>query len=262
MIQGQSYITEEKARGLTAIFKQQLSVFSVKVPWQAVYLHIDMHAGCGWNHDVGVIGSPVLFAEIATEMNVPFFMVAVEKNKSLAHQLEYALSPYRANVTVIAKDNADVCDELPGIVARRYKRPDSVVGSVLIDPNTPHSIKSGLPWGQFANVFQQFKRMDALFNFPGTSMKRIKHYDAEYVCIADVPRLLNKPHWMIRKPMGSQQFTMLVGRQCELKECKNIDLVNWNSEVGMEYRKLAELTTKRYQEWRMEQRGIVQGELF
>ena len=120
------------------------------------------------------------------------------------------------------------------------------MGSVLIDPNSPNN---GIPWTQLERTLSVCKRLDVIMNFPATAMKRIKgsmdrtgHAMGGYVSLGDAMRRLKKQYWLIRKPRGAHQFTIIVGRNTEWNDHKALEFFDIRSQVGRELFAKATLT--------------------
>ena len=241
MIQGQSEITEEKERGFGSVFRQQMAVMQNSLYLNGeTYIHIDLHAGCGFNHEVGVVGSPILFRDIADETYGKYLMFAVEKDRSRAQELgDRLVTDHRC--FPMYGDNAELCDCIPDILRAHKIEPKNAVGSVLVDPN---GFTNQIPWKSLGRMLAICGRIDVVFNFPGTAYTRNRSH-SEYVHIDELPARLSKKHWYIRKPLPVHKFTLCVGRNTDkMKIPKKLGLpfALWDSDDGMRYRNKAMMT--------------------
>lgn len=246
MKQGQSIATEEKARGLDSIFQQQLSVYRrMSQAAYAPYVHIDLHAGSGFNDEVGVIGSPVLFCERANSIHPNYLMLCVEQNRQRVQELGNRL---KNNPKAFPQygDNAEFCRCVPEILFQHGVEPGQAVGSLLIDPN---SFRGQIPWRELNDLLRTCGRLDAIFNYPGTAYTRNKRkLPDDFVSIEDLPKMLIKKHWLIREPIGPFKFTLCVGRNTDkLKIPNNLGkrpFVQWDSQSGKRFRLMANHSKK------------------
>lgn len=241
--QGQSHITEDKLRGFASVLRQ--NVMAVK--GRGIYFHFDLHGGSGWNHDVNVVGSPVLFQQIVREHGGEFVMHAAELDKHRAASLADTLRDDEC-CFVRHGDNAELVTEIPHIIRAYGENPRFAFGSVLIDPNNP---TGGIPWAELECLFAQCNRLDVIFNFPSNAMKRIRKARETTGgcsdCIKSPSSLRiawNKAYGQIRKPLGPHQFTLLVFRNTKWKNGhRSIHLVDIDSREGCRLLDVAEYTT-------------------
>lgn len=245
MIQGQSYITEEKSRGFGSVFNQQMAVMSQsKVLAGSTYVHVDLHAGSGFNYEVGVIGSPVLFQQIAKRNYERYLMFAVEMDRCRASELGSRLRDDDRSF-VFAGDNSELCECLPDILRQHRVEPSSAIGSVLVDPN---GFCNQIPWERLGSLLAVCGRIDVVFNYPGTAYTRNRQHP-EYVSIDNLPNRLKKKHWFVRKPLPTHKFTLCVGRNTDklaIPAKLGLPFAAWNSSDGKRYRQKATMTDNEY----------------
>lgn len=217
MTQGQGEFTEDKIRGFRKIFTQNLAVYS---RWKSPdpYIHIDLHAGSGFNHEVNVKGSPVIFAEAAIDAGCNWIMFCCEVDKGRCKMLGEAMRQY-PSVFPFYGNNDELCMSIPDRLNARGISPRSAVGTVLVDPNGFASKRIGskvipqIPWEGLKFLFSECPKLDCLFNYPGTAMQRVRDSDhCDYVHIDELPGRLNKRFWSIREPLPRWKFTAMVGR--------------------------------------------------
>ncbi len=256
--QGQSDTTEKKERDLETVFVLQniyFNRFKSKNPSQRnkfPYFHFDCHAGSGINEDVGVIGSPLLFREIAIQQGAKFIMVAIEKNEERGLLLANRLKLF-PNCFVQIGDNKELVESIPSIIRRFGDNPSFAFGSVLIDPNSPKDLNEpSIPWDGLRELGRVCPKVDVVFNFPGTAMKRIRcTFGTEnryFVDLDKLPNRLRKKHLLIREPIGRTHFTLVVGRNYDYGDWKNRGFYDWNSREGKRLRRKARFTEKERKE--------------
>ena len=255
IIQGQSLITEDKERGFASFFGQQLKCFKALWDGRYTYFHFDCHAGSGFNAEVDVVGSPVLFANLASERLGPgWVMVASEIVGSRAKELGTHLKD-TPNAYVMAGDNEEMLACVPDIIASHGERPAYAQGSILLDPNN----QDGIPVGTLHKVCALCQRLDVVFNFPGNAMKRISlpggdgsrldNCNGKCIHIEDLPYIMNKRHLLIRTPLGAHQFTLVVGRNIAWGQHRTLGIYDWHSATGQQIRRKVSMSEKQLEQY-------------
>lgn len=242
--QGQSHATEDKARGFKSIFETNLRVSKIvfdRTPFPCRYFHFDLHGGSGFNDEVGVIGSPVLFAELAQQEGVPFRMHVAEIDKQRAGQLSHRLANVD-NAYVHTGDNRELAAMIPDVIRDCRANPEYAIGSVVVDPN---GMKNGVPWDELSRSLAQCPRIDIVINYAALGVKRAAGagYTDRLVLIDELPKVFSKKFWLIRKPVSKWQFTMVVGRNVRLSGHRGINLYDWDSPDGRDCLREAKLTS-------------------
>lgn len=255
-MQGQSRSTEEKLRGFGAFFTHQLSVvqaISRKQRLSRPYLHFDLNAGCGHNHKVNVIGSPLLFREVANVTSLRCVQFCVELNKDSAIELA-ARTRSDPDTFVIHGDNREFTQAIPHIVAQ-YDRPEFALGSILVDPNNQR--RDAIPYDALREVAKACPRLDIAFNFPSNQIKRIRgalkkgvrfgeDVLADCISMDELPEVLGKRHLQVRERVG--EFTLVVGRNTPLGDWKSMGFHAWDSERGKAIRALSQMSRKEFEQ--------------
>jgi three-Cys-motif partner protein len=229
--QGESWVTEHKMRGLRGTFTINLTICaqSRNLNWRP-YHHFDLHAGCGWNRKYDVPGSPLAFLDAAEESGHPRVIAHfVEIDAARAAELEARPEiAARRNCFVHAGDNGVLCRRIPDLIRQHGDRPDTAVGTILIDPNGPTAV----PYGIIAEVLRQCPRLDVIYNFPGTGTKRMPDGHRQKIVIEDIPDLFRKKFWLIRKQIGAQQWSLLIGRNFRCNDYPGLGFYHWESARG------------------------------
>lgn len=248
--QGQSIlVTEEKARGFCSVFEQQIAVVqATQKKWlrNNPYVHIDLHAGSGFNDEVNVVGSPLLFCDIARRHGFEnYLLLCSEHDKGRVKQLANRLAENQRAYPFYG-DNRELCYALPELLKSWGFDLRSVIGSVLVDPN---SVKEQFCWEALEYLFQSVPRLDCIFNYPATAFKRAKKQAELYFHLEDIPQKLHKSVWFIREPIAQWQFTCLLGRNTDKISSPGQGFKAWDSQDGIRYRKRATLTAEEYELW-------------
>jgi three-Cys-motif partner protein len=239
--QGQSRETEHKEVGLRATFlinQRICKAIRDRSRFPDPYWHFDLHAGCGWNKKVNVMGSPLAFYDAVEESGHPQTIAHfVEIDRDTAVQLEERLLPH-SNWFVHCEDNAQFCLRIPDIIRGRGKDPRYAMGTILIDPNGP----TDTPYDEIAEVMRQCPRLDIVYNFPATGTKRLANGHERKVEIDDIPDLFHKKFWLIRYHIGPQQFSLLVGRNHLVNDYQRLGFEHWDSARGQHYVRTLKMT--------------------
>ena len=216
--QGQGPSTRQKAEAFLAIFRRQLAVASLSA-FRSDYLHVDLHAGCGWNEAAGCDGSPVLFLRAAESWEprdrrvCAYFM---EHNPEAAAALRGRLAGLRPSGAggvfwqVVEGDNG------AGLRAVAGGHPPDVVGTLLCDPN---GIKS-VPLADLGPFFGRFRRVDAVWQANLSLFRKLRGCKEHgmsgferYPDVAGVVAEMRKANWWVRNPsrVAGEMLTTLYG---------------------------------------------------
>jgi three-Cys-motif partner protein len=234
-LQGQSRDTEWKLRGIKAALRINLTICA-EHQWcrRQPYNHFDLNAGCGWNHDVnppdGVMGSPLAYWEAAEESDHPrAYGDFVELDPDRAAELgERPVIRGNRRAVVHNCDNAEFCERIPSIIRSRGVTLEFAHGTIIVDPNGP----TGIPWEPLARVLKQCPRLDVIVNWCGTGAKRLPDGHEAKVAITDIPYLLGKRHWLVRRNVGPFQWSLLIGRNFKIRDYPGLGFFHWDSARG------------------------------
>lgn len=232
--QGQSAIvTEAKERGLSLTFKNNLWVFRrLKNRFRKSkfkYFHFDLNCGSGWNEDVGCIGSPIAFIDSANEVGVDSFYAAFCDNDL------NAIATLNNNVKVatdercycFAEDNNNFIGKIRNIIIDNGENPDKVIGMVLSDPNG-----TSIPINSLAELSVSVPRLDIAIHWNSAAFKRVRgSFGADRPTLELALSKIYKKQWLIRKPIGQWQWTMLIGRNYNIYD-KQDDFYDLSSPSG------------------------------
>jgi hypothetical protein len=247
--QGQSLATELKERGIGAALSVSLSIFGSKFnSTRFRYLHFDLHAGSGVNEEVGCIGSPLVYLGTARAKGIQnyaahFCELDDDRVRKLLGQPEVSGD---RRVFVHHGDNRGLMLAIPQIIRDAHKEnPAYAVGSILADPN---STEMSLDELEFAA--EECKRLDLIINWNATAYKRMQR--GQYLLEVLEKLRRHRAHWLIRRPIGAWNFTLLVGRNVKASEHRAMDFYDLDNSFGQHFMRLATLSEK--------QRSVLSGQ--
>jgi hypothetical protein len=248
--QGQSASTNDKERQIGATLAVNLRIVKAKCPGQ-IYEHIDLNAGSGWNTDFGVVGSPLVFIQLAEEhlgsnWRAVFYEIDQERAAELASRLKGI-----PRCTVLQLDNKEFYER------SKHIRGNSV-GSVLIDPNgwlyrTPQGIGCP-PLDNLRAFFAEHRRMDFIANLNlrfykqarGAEQNHRRHPDySNMPRLADIPALFYKRHGLIsnKSSNGHSTFVRMVLRNLPTNDYKAMGWYHLDSPLAQQLFEYAETNT-------------------
>lgn len=174
--------------------------------WQRYYTYIDMNAGPGLYN--GIVGSPILFLSQIERTSIPYSATLIEEEQCNATELNdrVSLLGYHGIVKVV-NDNHDHA-------LRNGAAPTkSTYGMIYHDPN-------GAPnFELLAELSRKpaFQRIDFVIYLGATTIKRARGMEkalgknAKFKLLTDYLNSINKKTWIVRKPVGKNQWTFAVG---------------------------------------------------
>lgn len=204
--QGQSEFTEGKQASLRRILGQHMSICEniYKKGYRGVdpcYHYFDIYAGCGWNEEVDVEGSPIVFVGQAGTRDLIYRGYFIERDPVAALRLSQMIED-NPMVEVYQDDNAERLPPLLDTIDSKRK----TFGLIYADPN-------GMPCFDVladASRHPACERIDILIYASATTIKRVrKAYDRED--LASCMSRIAKRKWLIQEPRGHQQWTFLLG---------------------------------------------------
>jgi len=204
---GQSAATPTKQVGLQLILEQHLAtvraIFAKHrgARWLTpVYQYIDANAGCGYNEDVGCIGSPLVFQSAVDRVAVSHYATLIEIDAGNTLLLRETLGNYNHH-QIITGNNAEI---VPDIV---HRLPRNSYGVLYTDPN-------GIPdFEMLAGAARdpKLRRVDILIRCAASAVKR-NLWQGEARLLEHLSAI-NKQFWIVREPERSDkwQWTFLLG---------------------------------------------------
>lgn len=214
LTQGQGVSTEFKERGLQAAFTINLRIFQAKFgssPFN--YFHFDLNSGNGMNEEVGCIGSPLAFLKAVEETGVQrFFAGFCDMDAGKLALLFSRPELQRNDCWAFNGDNSEFPYSIPDIIRNYGENPSKAIGMVLSDPNGPN-----VPLEALEFLAKESPRLDIVINWNSARAKGHRlnpvYGGDHYPTLGQVINRIKKNHWLIRQPLSSHQFTLLIGRQ-------------------------------------------------
>lgn len=190
--------------------------------WQGVdlntYYYFDINAGAG-NDPTGLVGSPVIFLKQAALRGTRYQAILIEREPVNYRQLSSVIRD--ANVVIECGDHNDV---LPRYFVKGLKR----FGLVYTDPSGDIP-----PFELLAAMSRQpiYKMLDICIYVHATNIKRIRRSSLtnEQRCLRDFIDSIDKKEWIVREPIGREQWSFLIGSNW-------INFPDWQKEGFHSYR--------------------------
>jgi len=238
--QGQSEATQWKVRGIVAAAvsigaRMHAAKFGRRFPFWL----FDLYCGSGYNDKANCLGSPIAMYEEACRQGVSPLLHAVDIDGQSLSVLS-ARPQLRGR---IGKDvwlhhgSNDGFWALARELVRLRERPQYAHGVVLFDPN--NSVVDPALLRGFA---QALPGIDIVINYSGSSIKRVT---GTGVTRDDLDTLLDaagKQHWLIRRPIGAQQWSLLIGRNVRTGDFRAIGFEHLDSVAGRDLRQTLLMT--------------------
>jgi hypothetical protein len=206
--------TPIKQQALHDALTQQMNlIVHITEKWNKArpYTFFDLNAGPGMTEDQQP-GSPLIFRRIASE-----YMAQWPNFHFEATLYEADLQTYSKLVRVLGNDPRFIIknenhDELRSELLKKRDHPTKqdkwTFGAVYADPSN-----ATLPWELLELFNHVYPRVDIMINIACASYKRTIA-QAGYQTLADrLPTI--KKHWIVRKPFGKHQWSILVGTNWE-----------------------------------------------
>lgn len=252
---GYSRNTYIKQMSLREIVRKHMDIVKAihnkKYSWvnNNIYLYLDIFAGCGSYADFE--GSPLIVLQEASKTKSGFRINAhfCERGESEYYQL---LSCCKAFTNTFLVENfndlgpghrifADKLGEIylynqdntlwiPRFIDSVPKDSGEIYGLIYSDPNNHAASFNEV--ADLANI-KALKRMDILFHFPATTLKRVRGGNPEIARFKDQLRKVQKKYWFIREPFGPFQWTFALGTNWDsFPEFKALGFYPVNSDEG------------------------------
>lgn len=229
---GQSINTRIKLGQLPRIFEAHISITNAVIKknlfFQREYLYIDATAGPGRYIGISEMGSPLCFAKIVTEKNIPHKAKLIDKQKENLLSLIDKL-PQGFNYDVLQGNYEEI---IPKIIRNTD---DTQLGLLYIDPNNEPDLKT------VEYISTHRPRMEILLYISATNMKRIGKSITEYFNA-------QKQNWLIRRPQDAHQWVFMLGTNTKnLDKFRSIDMFPINEPRGQAFLQKVAFTEKERQ---------------
>lgn len=238
--QGQSAVTIDKERRIASALSIGMIIGSNSFAGRGFkFWHFDANAGSGWNHDVRVPGSPMVFWSVARERllgmePVPFFC---DINEGAMRALSGVLPrEAKARSVLLPGDNEEGLEVFAEYIRRSGEKPRYAIGSVIIDPNGYfYRNKDGI--GAPVNALQwfcrEFPRIDIILNLNIRTYQLQRGAGQAVKLPADVLDSLNKSHWLVaRAGRARSRFLLAIGRNVKTSAHHTLNIYDRESSIG------------------------------
>lgn len=222
MMQGQSSATLDKERHLASALSISMRILSGKFAGRGYrYWHFDANAGCGWNDEVDVIGSPIVFHRVADQYLIGMDREAFfcDLNSNAIKQLELRLqneSRESQRSFLFPYDNEEVLEVFAEYIRKSGERKEYATGSVIVDPNGywyRDKNGQGAPIKALTEFTKEFPRIDVILNLNTRAYKLQRSHEHNVMRPADVLASLNKSDWLVKRThTGHNEYLLAVGR--------------------------------------------------
>lgn len=247
MSQGQSIVTIDKERCLASALTIGMKIADAKLgQWNYPYWHFDANAGSGWNEEVGVDGSPVVFHLIADALlrglkRRAFFC---DHNGNAMNRLYVRLAKWSDTSCCFPSDNEKALAVFAECIRQTENKPDLAIGSVIVDPNGywyRNANGEGAPVKSLTRFAAEFSRIDIILNLNTRIFKMQRANGQDVLGPRDVLASLRKKHWLVRRTQaGGDQFLLAVGRNIETGDHQRLGFHQLDSDAGRHIMTLAE----------------------
>lgn len=225
-----SEYTPIKQQALEAALTQQIDlVVTITGKWQnpKTYLYFDLNAGPGVT-DTGHVGSPLVFRRIANEFSsiYPYF-----KYKARLYEIDPRM--YTKLIRHIGADrnfrvencsHEAIGEVLKSALSKPFNQRKWVFGAIYLDPSNAQ-----IPWELLEQANEVFPHIDIMINIACASYKRTIATEGYETLAEKLPRI--KKHWIVRRPFGKHQWSILIGTNWEnYPAWQEKDFYPWNDQ--------------------------------
>lgn len=237
--QGQSISTIDKERKIAAALTVSMRIANAKFGGKGYrFWYFDANCGSGYNHQVRVPGSPLVFWDVKqqclTAMDpVAYFcdrdIIAIQQlRERLSHQQETAGS------LVMNCDNEDGLQQFAKHVLNS-ENPKYAIGAVLLDPNGwfyRSAVGEGVPMLALQWFPAMFPRIDLILNLNMRTFYLQRGAGHSVMTPTEVLASLNRSHWLVSQAGGQNRHLLAVGRNMEVRDHKALGFYRADSEEG------------------------------
>jgi hypothetical protein len=228
--QGQSMTTIDKERRIAAALSVGMRIANARFGGKGYrYFYFDANCGSGWNHQVDVPGSPLVFWHVMQECApdlepAAYFcdrdVIAMEQLRS-----RFSADPATAGSILLPGDNEDGLHQFADAIRRSGEVAKYAIGAVLIDPNGYFYRNAGgigAPVRALRWFVAEFPRIDIILNLNMRTyfLQRGQHH--QVIPPGDVLASLRKRHWLVSRAGGQSRHLLAVGRNMETGDHKSM----------------------------------------
>lgn len=254
--------TSRKEEGYKLLFRQSLGISLGALPFP--YWHIDLNAGCGFNHQADCEGSPLVFLREAVRFQRPFRAFFCDHEPEFTGALEQVCNglfvsadgsgpgefsiedlPPRSAWGIHCLDNAKMLPVVADAIRKSERNSQHAVGTCLCDPNGyPH----GFPTEALIAFAADFPKIDLILNLNVSLFARVRGCKAsrreniskgfqEWPELGELIGLFPRPHWWLRNPpphKGGERFITFLGRTYRPDRGRFADFYPLTTRIGQE----------------------------
>jgi len=237
--QGQSISTIDKERRIAAALTVSMKIANAKFGGKGYrFWYFDANCGSGYNHQVNVPGSPVVFWDVKQHCLTAMDPVAhfCDRDPVAMQQLRNRLAQHSetAGSVLFNCDNEDAIKAFAENINRSENR-KYAVGAALFDPNGYYYRSAGgigvpvqaLQWFPVA-----FPRIDLILNLNMRTFRLQRGAGHAVRPPTEVLRSLNRTHWLVARAGGQSRHLLAVGRNMAVRDHKALGFYDWESPEG------------------------------
>ena len=237
--QGQSVSTIDKERRIAAALTVSMRIANAKFGGKGYrFWHFDANCGSGYNHQVNVPGSPLVFWDVKRDSLTAMDPVAhfCDRDPIAIEQLRSRLAqhPETAGSILLNRDNQDAISIFADNI-RRSENPKYAIGAALFDPNGYYyrsASGSGVPIEALQWFPVEFPRIDIILNLNMRTFHMQRAQGHTVIPPADVLASLNRSHWLVSRAGGQNRHLLAVGRNMPVRDHKALGFYDHRSEEG------------------------------
>lgn len=238
--QGQSTTTIDKERRIAAALSVGMRIANAKFGGKGYrYFYFDANCGSGWNHQVDVPGSPLVFWHIMQE-SAPGLTPAAyfcDRDVIAVEQLRarFSADGATAGSILLPCDNEDGLRHFADAIRRSGEVAKYAIGAVLVDPNGYFYRSAsgiGAPVRALRWFVAEFPRIDIILNLNMRTYHLQRGQRHDVVTPVEVLASLRKQHWLVSRAGGQSRHLLAVGRNTETGDHKSMGFYLADSEIG------------------------------
>jgi hypothetical protein len=238
--QGQSVSTIDKERRIAAGLTVSMRIANAKFGGKGYrFFYLDANCGGGYNYQVNVPGSPLVFWSVKQDCLTAMDPVAhfCDRDPIAIQQLRtrFASHPETAGSALLNCDNEDAIGVFADNI-RSSENPKYAVGAALFDPNGYYwrsTTGIGVPMGGLQWFPFEFPRIDIILNLNMRTFHLQRGAGHAVMTPAEVLGSLNRQHWLVARAGGQNRHLLAVGRNMPVGDHKALGFYHHQSDEGL-----------------------------
>jgi hypothetical protein len=239
--QGQGINTIDKERRIASALTVSMKIANAKFGGKGYrFWYIDANCGSGYNQQVNVPGSPLVFWNVKQECLTDMDPVAYfcDRDPVAIDQLRnrFALHAGTAGSALLNCDNEDALYMFAENIMRSGENPKYVVGAALFDPNGYYwrsATGIGVPTRALEWFPREFPRIDIILNLNMRTFHLQRGAGHAVMTPTAVLGSLNRSHWLVARAGGQNRHLLAVGRNMAVHDHKALGFVHHLSGEGL-----------------------------